>query len=330
MVWETYMERLELRTPRLRLLALTSEELGLYRDDRQALEQRLGLRLTRRPLSEPLQRALGMKRIKMAAAQPIEHAWYTYWLMVLADEPVGIGLIGFKGAPNADGESEVGYGTDAEYQGRGYMTEALQALTAWALQDERCQAVTATTVKNPASERVLRKAGFELLGEGQEGTNWRFSRSPQPNLRERVRYEGAIMQGNSILMIQHREHTGRVYWVIPGGGSDPGEDETQTVAREMLEETGLRVQVERLLIDHWIKGFGVKERHKIFLCRVLDGEARPGYEPEPEAQASYAISAVRWFDLSDERDWPAEVLLDPITLPALREIQAALGFTIGG
>jgi [ribosomal protein S5]-alanine N-acetyltransferase len=324
------MDRLELHTPRLRLLALTSEELGLYRDDRPALEQQLGLRLNREPLSEPLQRALGMKRIKMAAASPADHPWYTYWLMVLADAPAGIGLIGFKGAPNADGASEVGYGTDAEYQGRGYMTEALQALTAWALQDERCRVVTATTVKNPASERVLRKAGFELLGEGDEGSNWRYTLSRQPEIRERVRFEGAILQGSSVLMIQHREHAGREYWVIPGGGSEPNESEAQTVEREMQEETGLRVRAERLLIDHWINAFGIRERHKIYLCSVLAGEPKAGYEPEAEAQAFYAITAVRWFDLSDEHGWPEDVFLDPITLPILRKIQTALGFSNGG
>ena len=36
-------------------------------------------------------------------------------------------------------------------------------------------------------------------------------------------------------------------WCLPGGGMDPGESATEACAREVLEETGLVVQVGRLL-----------------------------------------------------------------------------------
>lgn len=36
-------------------------------------------------------------------------------------------------------------------------------------------------------------------------------------------------------------------WCLPGGGMDPGESAAETCVREVLEETGLRVQVARLI-----------------------------------------------------------------------------------
>jgi len=36
-------------------------------------------------------------------------------------------------------------------------------------------------------------------------------------------------------------------WCLPSGGVEPGESVTETCEREVLEETGLKVQVERLI-----------------------------------------------------------------------------------
>ena len=66
----------------------------------------------------------------------------------------------------------------------------------------------------------------------------------------RTRYQGAIIQNHSLLLLRHRHHaTGRTYWVFPGGGLDEGETEERCVMREMKEETDLDVDVERLLFE---------------------------------------------------------------------------------
>ena len=49
-----------------------------------------------------------------------------------------------------------------------------------------------------------------------------------------TRYQGAIIKDDQILLIKHTEHaSGRSFWVIPGGGREPGETEMACVAREM-------------------------------------------------------------------------------------------------
>ena len=67
-------------------------------------------------------------------------------------------------------------------------------------------------------------------------------------MRRDIRYQGAIVRDHHLLLIRHRDHgTGRSYWVLPGGGREGDETEEACVAREMSEEVGLAVTVERLL-----------------------------------------------------------------------------------
>jgi len=142
-----------------------------------------------------------------------------------------------------------------------------------------------------------------------------------------TRYQAAILRGKEILLIKHREHTdGRSYWVLPGGGIEAGETEIECVRREVREETNLEVRIETLLLDEppTLDNGGIYQRFKTYVCRPVASEPSPGYEPEPEAAAIYAIVEVGWFSLIDETTWNDSIANDPITAPALRRIRAAL------
>jgi 8-oxo-dGTP diphosphatase len=142
-----------------------------------------------------------------------------------------------------------------------------------------------------------------------------------------VRYQGAIWHNHHLLLIKHRENaTGHSYWVIPGGGIEVDEDEEACVRREMHEETHLEVEVVRLLLDEPAAPGGVYQRRKTYLCRVIRGEARPGYEPEFEADPPYVIDQVGWFDLRDPATWDSQVFEDSITYPLMQRLQKALGY----
>ena len=47
------------------------------------------------------------------------------------------------------------------------------------------------------------------------------------------------------VLLTRRSDNGR--WCLPGGGMDPGESAEETCVREALEETGLNVQVTKLV-----------------------------------------------------------------------------------
>lgn len=142
-----------------------------------------------------------------------------------------------------------------------------------------------------------------------------------------MRCQGAILRDHSILLIQHREHAGRSYWLLPGGGQEQGEDELQCVQREMWEETGLEVQIEGLLMES--PGPSGPVARRTYRCSILSGEAQPGYEPEKHAAAIYGIAAVQWLDLRDESSWGAEICNDHYTYPELKQIQCLLGYASG-
>ncbi len=134
-------------------------------------------------------------------------------------------------------------------------------------------------------------------------------------MQRRIRYQGAIVREDHILLIKHRHHDdGRDYWLIPGGGIEDGETEEQCVQREMREETNLEVSVERLVLEETsYVDDQTYAAYKTFLCRPTGGEARPGHEPEPDAASVYSISEVGWFDLRDASTWDDKIKQDQIT-----------------
>jgi GNAT superfamily N-acetyltransferase len=170
---------LEIRTERLQLIALTLSQLRLYVAAPGQLEQELGLSVSRGIVTDPLRRAIGIKLSKMELVEEQEHPWYTYWLIVIADEPYGAGLAGFKGSPNDQGEVEIGYGIDPAYRNRGYMTEAVRGLIDWAFRDPECRSIIALSIErsNIASNCVLKKLGMRVSGETDEALDWRLDRT---------------------------------------------------------------------------------------------------------------------------------------------------------
>jgi ribosomal-protein-alanine N-acetyltransferase len=89
----------------------------------------------------------------------------------------GIGLFG----PPEDGQVEIGYGIVESRRGRGYATEAARALIEAALSlPGVTEVVAGVDPGNPASVRVLEKAGLTFPSHDGEETRYAVSRSPHP------------------------------------------------------------------------------------------------------------------------------------------------------
>ena len=89
---------------------------------------------------------------------------------------------------------------------------------------------------------------------------------------------------------------------------------------------GLDVHVKELLLDQPTLPGDLYRRLRTYLCEPAPGEAKPGYEPEPEAASNYSIVEVKWFDLRDEADWDPEVAADRFTYPQLQAVKRKLGY----
>jgi RimJ/RimL family protein N-acetyltransferase len=99
-------------------------------------------------------------------------------------------VIGMMIARAAEEKWELGYVLARPYWGRGYMTEALRALIAWALKQKSIFRVWAVCdVDNIASARVMEKAGMQ-----REGRLKRWSVHPNLSPEPRDSYCYAIVK----------------------------------------------------------------------------------------------------------------------------------------
>jgi RimJ/RimL family protein N-acetyltransferase len=106
--------------------------------------------------------------------------WTHGFVIFRRDDLERVGQCGFSGPPERDGIVEIAYGVDAAFQGRGFATEAANALVSFAFADPRVVTVRAHTLpQENASTSVLRKCGFCRAGESidhEAGPVWRWER----------------------------------------------------------------------------------------------------------------------------------------------------------
>ncbi len=84
------------------------------------------------------------------------------------------------------------------------------------------------------------------------------------------------------------KHTYRKFeWGIPAGSLEYNEQPENAIVREMLEETGMQIQVQQLLLADSSK----QDQHVslIYLCKIADGTFRESLE----------ISEMKYFDVND-------------------------------
>ncbi|MEH0935035.1 NUDIX hydrolase [Micromonospora psammae] len=106
------------------------------------------------------------------------------------------------------------------------------------------------------------------------------------------------------------------YWLTPGGGLDPGETPAQGAARELAEETGLRLDPAALgepvwseTIEFTFDGVGYRQEQQFFLVRV------PAWEVDTAGFTDLERASVaghRWWSpeelaASGDRYYPAEL-----------------------
>lgn len=112
-----------------------------------------------------------------------------------------------------------------------------------------------------------------------------------------------------VLLVKH--NYGRHNWEIPGGVSEAGESAEETAVREVREELGVEIVVERLSGVYWEPGWqDVGGHHFVFRCRLADGAT-------PRAADPREIADVRWCSVDE--------LPRPISDFTIQRISDALG-----
>jgi ribosomal-protein-alanine N-acetyltransferase len=96
----------------------------------------------------------------------VDRGGFCHYQVLLREEDVVIGDIGFHAPPDELGEVSVGFGIVPAARRRGYAVEALRGLLGWALTQPEVRTVQADTdLVNLASQRVLLGAGMRLAAD---------------------------------------------------------------------------------------------------------------------------------------------------------------------
>lgn len=131
----------------------------------------------------------------------------------------------------------------------------------------------------PLRERYGEPARFEWEGEITEPewgvATYNPARTHDVTLFILHRQRAASAAGERLALIRKPMFPPGA-WRPPGGGVKPGEDFVEAVVREALEETGLRVRLERYLVDAHVRflrdGATLDWRTHVFLATTEDEE----------------------------------------------------------
>lgn len=103
------------------------------------------------------------------------------------------------------------------------------------------------------------------------------------------------------ILLTRRSDNGQ--WCLPGGRMEPGESAAEACAREVLEETSLRVNVRKLIGIYtsadWVIQYKDGKNHQLvamsFLCQLIEGT--PGLSDETTEVGWFTPAQVQSMEL---------------------------------
>lgn len=120
----------------------------------------------------------------------------------------------------------------------------------------------------------------------------------------------------SVLLIHtHIPDSGKLIWLAPGGGREPGESETDCLFRELEEETGLVTCETKGPV--WVRQKVFKlhrqtfDQHETFYWVPTD-KFEPTGEHNPAIEERDIFRGFRWWTLDEMRDAREEIFV-PLT-----------------
>lgn len=105
------------------------------------------------------------RRLRQLAHDPTEQPWLLRAMLSRSAPRTLVGRIGFHAPPDARGALEIGYAVEAAYRRRGYASEAVEAMLAWARREHNIGwFVASVSPTNVPSLAIVKSFGFVQTG----------------------------------------------------------------------------------------------------------------------------------------------------------------------
>lgn len=117
-------------------------------------------------------------------------------------------------------------------------------------------------------------------------------------------FSGCVIKGDKVLMVLRNEpecKEAHLKWEFPGGKVDFGETPEESVAREIFEETGVKVKVKRLIpwvgTAYWEYNWGTQQT----LCFVYECE----FVSQQEVEKDHHVEKIEWVNIVEVKKLPS-------------------------
>jgi len=167
---------LNIETKRLLLVCLLPEDIeALIAGDVKRVAIQTGFTF---PPDDPNRGVDLLWHLKALRTDPNQLAWRIRVIVERASNTI-VGSINLKGAPNADGDVEIGWGLNENARRKGYATEASGAVLNWIAQQPGVNSVSAIIPDdNNHSQRLATKLGFIRTAESRRNLPlWKCDRN---------------------------------------------------------------------------------------------------------------------------------------------------------
>jgi 8-oxo-dGTP diphosphatase len=116
-----------------------------------------------------------------------------------------------------------------------------------------------------------------------------------------------IVKDDKILIARRKQGKHLEFkWEFPGGKIEEGESEQGALSRELMEEFGIKVKVQRFVTESFYTYEKVKVNLRAYLVRYLEGEFNPVDHDE-----------IKWISILDQKQYdfaPADIPINDYLL----------------